>query len=418
MVIRALLLAALLLAPATYAAPPRRAVRAPRADAASWLKERAFSIEETRGLRTMLPWFAGAAVVGLGDVTHGSHEPMAIKARLIPLLVNELGFRTIAFEAPFAEFEQLRQYVLTGTGDPAKALESTDYFFWDTEEVLDVVEWAREQNARGLQPPIEIVGVDTTHPLGVIEVLLARIADGVTRAEVERRYSCLVRAGNNVTMYNSPGPGHTRSCRESVLSVRALLESAGASPDLLRLTRLVEQGEEALATVHASRDASMAENIRWLVDRGGPGLILWGHNEHLGKTDYDVGRGWQTSTGRLLAEAYGTRYVSVATIARQGSLWMYHYDEGRFYVMLRSMSPASEDDYATIFASAGMASMALSLAHPLPPLLMLPHLIRIGGSAGMTTVALLEDLPARFDAVIYFETLTPSGLRHFPTLEP
>jgi erythromycin esterase-like protein len=316
MVTRCLALVALLLAAPIHAV-----------DMAAWLKQRAISLEDDRNVRLMLPWFSDAAVVGLGDVTHGSHEPMAIKAELIPLLVTELGFRTIAFEGPFAQFERLNNYVMSGNGDPGKALENADYFFWDTHEVLGVIEWAREQNARGLQPPIEIVGIDT-------------------------------------------------------------------------------------AAAYASRDAAMAENIARLVDRASSGVIVWGHNEHLGKTNYDVGDGSQKSAGRFLAERYGRRYIAVATIALEGSLWMYNE-----HLMLREMSPASPDDYATIFASAGMEAMAVSLAPPLPRELTRPRRIRIAGSVGVTTSALLQDLPARFDAVIYFETVTPSLLRHFPTLE-
>ncbi|HYR27218.1 MAG TPA: erythromycin esterase family protein, partial [Thermoanaerobaculia bacterium] len=123
----------------------------------SWLRQRAV---DDAGFVHLA---RNASVVALGDATHGTHEIYAAKQRLVPLLVDE-GFRTIAFEAPYAEWAKLDEYVVHGTGDPAAALNFRLYWFWDTDEILHLIEWARAQNAAGLTPPIRIAGVDSTEP--------------------------------------------------------------------------------------------------------------------------------------------------------------------------------------------------------------------------------------------------------------
>lgn len=381
-------------------------------DPAVWLRLRAVELSD---LSPVVPWFRDASIIALGDATHGTHEFFAIKQQLIPLLIREHGFRVIAFEAPFGEFEALRQYVLTGQGDPARALQSSDYYFWDAQEILDFIEWARAENLRGIEPPIEIVGIDSTHPRASIDVVLEML-DGPRKADVARRYACLSTYGNDAVAYRNAPESFRRDCRQSILSVRSLLENAGE--ELLQATRLVEQGEEALATLHRSRDTAMAENASWHADRGAK-IILWGHNEHWGKTPYALLAGPQTSTGSLLFARYGSRYMTVATIALRGMLWIYDYFGGRYFLTLQPMTEPSPDDYASIFTSAGIPRMIVSLRGALPQWLTVPHRIRIAGSnmnGREATLDLLEDLPSRFDAVIYFESTTPSYLRHFPTL--
>ncbi|HEX8152781.1 MAG TPA: hypothetical protein VF698_06645, partial [Thermoanaerobaculia bacterium] len=95
-------------------------------DPATWLRQQAVPLADVDSIRAVI---GNAQIVALGDATHGTHELYASKVRIIESLV-EAGFRTIAFEAPFGQFDAIREYVLTGRGDPAELLRSSDYFFW------------------------------------------------------------------------------------------------------------------------------------------------------------------------------------------------------------------------------------------------------------------------------------------------
>jgi erythromycin esterase len=40
----------------------------------------------------------------------------------------------------------INEYVLTGNGDPVKALAGLYFWTWDTEEVLEMIRWMRRYN--------------------------------------------------------------------------------------------------------------------------------------------------------------------------------------------------------------------------------------------------------------------------------
>ena len=59
--------------------------------------------ESNEDLRPFLDLVGDARVVGLGECTHGSSEIHRLKHRLVRLLVEELGFSALVFEANLAE---------------------------------------------------------------------------------------------------------------------------------------------------------------------------------------------------------------------------------------------------------------------------------------------------------------------------
>ena len=414
-------LALLVIALFSVAAAPRaRSVRPAPEDPASWLRLYAAPLtDDDASLRAFLPIVRDARVVGLGDATHGTHEFSDLKRRLIPLLVREAGFRTIAFEAPLGEWELVRHYVATGEGDPAELIRSDDFFFWDADEVLDVIRWARAENVRGVQPPVEVIGIDPAHPHPVADRLLSSLeqVDRALRDDVAARYACLTNHAARPFGYMQLTEAERGSCRESLASVVPLLEARGATPSAIHLARNVVAGERSIASGHRDRDDALAANVLWELARRDARLIIWGHNEHLGKSPYTLYTPSGTrSMGQILDEQLGRGYVAVATTALRGSFWGYEaVSPTTFSLQAATLDPAGEDDYATFFATAQVASMLVPLTGPLPRWLAATHTLRIGGSTTMT-VPLRQNVAERFDAIVYVEESTPSRLRHFPMM--
>src|SRR5687768_12011554 len=152
---------ALTIALPTVAAPRRRAVAKPVFDTSTvrgWLEKNAHFLAATEltpysyDLEPLRLMIGDATLVGLGDGSHGTHEFYTVKLRLIDYLVREMNFDVIAFEGAFPLFERINQYVQGSAGDPRALLnEGNDrllYFFWNVEEMLAVIEWAREYNLR------------------------------------------------------------------------------------------------------------------------------------------------------------------------------------------------------------------------------------------------------------------------------
>jgi erythromycin esterase len=362
---------------------------------AMWLRTHALplaSVEpsaDDSDLAPFLSFFANAHIVALGDATHGTHEFFSVKQRLIRLLVKHANVRTIAFEAPYGEFEAIRDYVRTGAGDPAALLRNDDYFFWNTDEVLDTIRWVRAWNAAG-NPPVDIVGVDAYHTKTTIARLLTQL-DPSTRAEAARAYGCVGRFTKR------------EECHAAVMGVRPMLQARRVPAEAIYAARLVEEGEESL-----NRDAAMAENIEQLAEREGAGnLVVWGHNEHFGRN--------YRSAGETLAMRYGAAYIAIGTMALRGSFNAVEFVGDNMVISHFALDDASPDDYAASFTAASLPRMIVPLRGPLPTWLSAPRPMRIAGSNVIshheTTVTLTEDLAKSFDAVIYIEATTPSRLR-------
>ena len=412
-------LLAILLAVATgaQAAPRARvALRETPQDPAAWVRRNALPLADISDV----PWIHTARIVALGDATHGTHEFFATKQTIIQSLVLEHGFRTIAFEGPYAEFESVRRYVAGRDIDGLAALEMVDYFFWYADEVLETLEWARQQNAAGLQPPIEIAGVDVARPHTAMGEVLKLVAGTSIDSAVISRYECLVAFESRPWLYSG-------GCEEPIEQVRPLMEAnrdqfiARGSTDTferaLHAARVVEQGEETLRTDQVNRDTAMAENITWLETRSQGGVIVWGHNEHFGKASYELFPGQvMTSAGEILSSRYGSSYVAIATLTLRGLFWAYDAN----VMKMNAMQPAAASDWASLIGSAGLSGVFVNFRAPLASWLRAPHPMRIGASSTLsrtqTALEIEVNLPAKFDGVIYFENTTPSRLLHMPRI--
>jgi erythromycin esterase len=137
-----------------------------------WIGERAHPLATAdprapvADLRPLVGVVGDAAVVGLGGSTRGARELSLVKHRLLRLLVEDLGFRTLSLEADPATCEPLDRYVRTGSGDP-RALLAAARPFWRTHEIVDVLSWMRGHNERSSPPdPLRVVGVDVDTPPG------------------------------------------------------------------------------------------------------------------------------------------------------------------------------------------------------------------------------------------------------------
>ena len=91
----------------------------------------------------------GTRVVALGEASHGTSEFFRMKHRLVEFLATEMGFSVFAIEASMPEAFRLNDYVLRGEGDPKEMLRGMYFWTWNTQEVLDMIEWMRTFNASG-----------------------------------------------------------------------------------------------------------------------------------------------------------------------------------------------------------------------------------------------------------------------------
>src|SRR5437868_2335974 len=104
-----------------------------------------------------------ARIVSLGEATHGTREFFQLKHRMLEFLSKEMGFTIFSIEANMPEAYRLNDYVLNGTGDPAKLIRDMYFWTWDTQEVLDMVSWMRQFN-KSSKHHIQFTGFDMQTP--------------------------------------------------------------------------------------------------------------------------------------------------------------------------------------------------------------------------------------------------------------
>jgi erythromycin esterase len=418
----AVLMAVVLLAPFAFA-QKRRAATPPVADAHSvpgWLDlnaKRLVAVEPypfTYDLESFGRLTGEATMVALGDDTHGTHEFFTVKHRLIDYLVRDKGFDVVAFEAPFTIFNRLNGWVQGGAGDPQAILGEADrlgYYFWYTEEILDLARSMREYNLhRGNKPAIEIAGFDVFGYLDeskeVIEYL--RAVDPAAAVQAETTYACLTSAGSTTCEADVKRFHEQLAARRDEL---VPLSSARAYADALQSARIVTQRYNGFAG--DGRDTSMTENALWLQQNRGTShkIVLWAHQEHLGETKTKAA---PKPMGKQLTAALGdANYFVVGTLAGRGTFlqWTFPAGEPAGHLGTGTFRDAPAESYEARFAEAAAPALLISLEGTLPVWLTDALSFRWAGSAPVDNKPDLvqkESLPAKFDAVIYVAVTTPA----------
>ena len=334
-----------------------------------------------------------------------------------------MGFTVFAIEANLPEADVVDDYVQRGEGDAATALSGMYFWTWNTDEVLDLIEWMRQYNLRrGDRPAVHFRGFDAQFP----NVAVPRVRDYVARVdptragEVRELYRCIDR--KTYLTYPSLSLPQQKACRESIGRAHALLEqnrsqyAAASSLEEyerhLRYARVVVQAE-AIWTGGAGarpRDGFMAENTIWLTDtvHAGEKVVLWAHNFH-------VAAHQSVAMGFPLRQHYGSAMVVVG----------FAFDRGTFNAVSRSslgpqtIASSPPYGYEKFFATAGQPRFLLDLRRPPPVAAQF-----LAQSRPIWRIGALYDewnapwyyrwtlpLDAAFDLIVYFETTTASRLR-------
>jgi erythromycin esterase len=127
--------------------------------ATEWIRENSHTLadrepdESLEDLRPLAPLVRDAKIVALGAAARQTRELSVVAHRIVRLLVEQEGFRTLALEGDDAARLGLDVYVATGEGDPEVMLAGARVF-WQTREILDLVGWMRSYNQRHPEDPV------------------------------------------------------------------------------------------------------------------------------------------------------------------------------------------------------------------------------------------------------------------------
>jgi erythromycin esterase len=405
-----------------------------------------------------------AAVVGVGEATHGTREFGRVANRLVRHLVERRGFRTVAVEADVAATLALDDRVSgvaargrpggwPGAGDDAtvvaEALPALGWRF-DTEESVALFAWLRAFN-RGRPPAdrVRVHGVDSSTPRAPAEALVGLLrgtdaldagadpdaAGDVTELAALAERSTPDEAAARERYLDDVGAAARRLGER--LDERQPVEAsdeegptgrarAAAWHRARHLGRVVERTCSWHRVRHehpgphaegmAERDRLLAENVAWAAERDhGAGVVLLAHAGHVQRGTFDDGRAWTdaATAGEHLHRALGERYRVVGTDFVRGAFRARPADGGDPQSFRVGDPP--EASATARFAALGDGPTVLDLAAAgadprLASLFDRPRRVRLVGSVydPGEEHALETDLPASFDALVVVGESTPT----------
>jgi erythromycin esterase len=420
--IRRIVLLVLLVITISADAQRRRAVRffpstpIDESTPGGWLTAHAFVLSgaqltpDSRDLTPLRSMVGTSPIVALGDATHGTSEFYTMKLRVVDFLVREMDFDVVAFEGPFHTFERLDHIVQGGPGDPRAILNeltAISYFFWDAEEIAQLVEWMREYNAhRGDRPAVHLTGFDVTQPAPAAAAVVSylRTVDPAYAAEVEEMYECARQATINITTICQQNALRVRNgleARETVLASPSP-DAANAYEEAMQNARLVVQSRWAFGE---NRDINMAANTLWLRQHRGVNrkVILWGHSAHLTQAAHEwIG---PNPMGKLLADQIGDDYYAITTMTAAGSFLQWEDAGGRWRQKTTTFAPLTPNSYETYIRQRGSPYLLIPFGGTLPEWLTTPKVYNAAGATGEPNTT--GSLPVQFDAAIFIDTTTP-----------
>jgi len=387
-----------------------------------------------------------ARVVSLGEATHGTREFFLMKHRILEFLVQEMGFNLFAIEATWPEANRLNEYVHTGEGDPSVLLSGLYFWTWNTQEVLDMIQWMRAHNENpGGAPAVSFLGFDMQFPGMAIHNVMEylSVVDPPAAAGASDQYSCMLPYANgpdgsrpSQASYRDQAQGYRDAClqdlttvRDSLLAHQSVYVAASSATEFAtadRSARVVLQFEDMESgRTPGARDVFMAENAIWLHEEGGSGsrIVLWAHNGHVADNpNYSGGQ----SMGWHLRKHYSDDLVIVGFDFYQGGFRAVTQTSSGTYSGLadHTVGPPPAGSYEYFFHSAGMERMVLDTRNVdfgavSTSWLAGPRLMRSIGAvfAPTNSGAYLYQvsIPARYDLVIYFDNTSAAvGLPYDP----
>jgi erythromycin esterase len=426
--------------------------------AVAWIRENGIPFDTTQpdadyvDLVPLKEIVGDARIVALGEATHGTHEFFQMKHRMLRFLVEEMGFTVFAIEAYWAEANAINDYVHTGKGNVRELLAGLGYWPWQTQEVLDLIEWMRAYNQTPGHTPVSFYGFDMQNAKGAIDQLLVYLegVDPEAAAPARERLACFSQYQDynyQQVEYGQQTAETKEECRQALQAVYDQVQAqqaayeARSSPTAfavaLHCARVIQQAERMAAAARAddplppdwfkARDEAMAENVAWLLDQAGPDakIVLWAHNAHVQTADWEYRGVGYVPMGTHLRQRYGDGLVVFGFAFYDGAFNAYDFDTAtNTYAGLTAhqVSPLAPNSVELHFHSAGSPRFFLDLREvargsPESGWLLKPHWLRSIGPAydpksDPERDACVVVLPEAFDVLIYFDQTTPSILLH------
>lgn len=299
------------------------------------------------GLRAIV---GDASVVAVGETIHFSMGYARARALFIRKLIEDLGFRTIAFEGSWYSALKTNDYV-HGNASLHEGINGLTFGAWTNRPTTQLLKWVREWN-RTHADDVVIFGFDIQDPVGM-GLTLRRVtseletAGTVTASAATQRYDALTacpgaaartyeeafRTGpdKDILQLKVPlSPERFQACADMIQAYRQWFEGLDAdlNPEQRVFVAAALRSLEAFNLEHfyfddyhrssAERDHGMADVFERLHAHFAPGqrVVNFAHNAHNRMRSDEIQGAYSfRSYGTWLAERMGRAYAPIGFFA-------------------------------------------------------------------------------------------------------
>ncbi len=373
-----------------------------------------------------------------------------MKHRMLEFLVKQMGFTAFAMEASYQGCENINNYILYGRGDAHSALASQGFWTWDTEEVIDMIEWMRKYNQTVSEnKKIRFFGFDIQHfaKSGAIDSVrnYLKKVDTTLAKQNDKLLQWLYQQDSGKTLYTvitnsmqgDTGYVSVDTLKNQLSDLLVSLamrkgdyilrssesEYAKSFYNVTNVLQFVEtyNPKNQKMQLTQDRDYYMASNFMNFVQQNPETKIaIWAHNSHISKNTFFK------QFGGLLKLAFGNKYFPIGFAFNKGSFQAIELNNGKNGGLKEFTVPdAKEGSLEWYFAQTKKGNSIANFRQRNLPAYILNFLEsdlpsrNWGGSANLNTYTsdyrsykLIND----FDAVIFIDSTTrarptPTGIR-------
>lgn len=272
------------------------------------------SIEFEKGIKS---FYNNQQIIAIGEGTHGTSEFFKMKNKIIKTLVEKNNLDIIiAFENSFGSTSNINEYILYGKGNPRDLIKRNFFSVWQTEELLELVEWIKQYNSKN-NKKITFVGFDMQSSFDVLKLLKQSYnSDSLTEAINEfRKIDSLIVKNPKEIAKSIKDLEIKLTIIEKIIknnTYKIVTDSLKkiASQSIAVLKQYVGKYNKPINLSY--RDSCMAININWIAKNyNDKKIVVWAHNGHVMKDAKQM--------GGYLANIFKNNYLSIGQTTFNGS---------------------------------------------------------------------------------------------------